>query len=190
MASFFYCGRLSSAQLVLLQAPKQRPIIDPHPVAQTAYQKDIKDNGYKSIFTNSWLVRQRNRSWRKGLSKNPQKSKLIHWQQCLLSGATEPCPLGLRETFACIYVIPHNVTATCGVLTRPPAKLTKNEMRVKTSADQRLKKNCGFNGIRCELVKQDCSLQKNKHNKKTPTLTTENLYYEEIVNITRGICWH
>ena len=51
MASFFYCGRLSSAQLVPLQAPKQRPtcIIDPHPVEQTAYWRDIKDNGYKSI---------------------------------------------------------------------------------------------------------------------------------------------
>ena len=36
MASFFYCGRLSSTQLVPLQAPKHRPIISPHPVEQTA----------------------------------------------------------------------------------------------------------------------------------------------------------
>ena len=36
----------------------QRPIIGPHPVEQTAYQSDIKDNGYKSVFTNCWLVRQ------------------------------------------------------------------------------------------------------------------------------------
>ena len=109
MASLFYCGRLSSAQLVPLQAPKQRPIIDPHLVDQTAYRRDIKDNGYKSVFTNSWLVHQRNRSWINGLGKNPQKSELIHRRQCLLSGATEPCPLGLRETLACIHVIPHNV---------------------------------------------------------------------------------
>ena len=34
-----------------------------HPVEQTAYWRDLKDNGYKSVFTNSWLVRQRNRSW-------------------------------------------------------------------------------------------------------------------------------
>ena len=27
----------------------------------------------KSVFTNSWLVRQRHRSWMKGLSKNPQR---------------------------------------------------------------------------------------------------------------------
>ena len=31
------------------------------------------DNGYKSVFTNSWLVRQRHRSCIKGLGKNPQK---------------------------------------------------------------------------------------------------------------------
>ena len=129
MASFFYCGRLSSAQLDRWQAPKQRPIIDQHPVEQTAYRRDIKDNGYKSVFTNSWLVRQRNRSWIKGLGKNPQnsqKSELIHRRQCLLSGATEPCPLGLRETLECIHVILHNVTATCAVLTRLPHKLAKN----------------------------------------------------------------
>ena len=33
-------------------------------------------NGYKSVFTNIWLVRQRDRSWIKGLGKNPQKSEL------------------------------------------------------------------------------------------------------------------
>ena len=60
--NFFYCGRLSSAQLDRWQAPKQRPIIDQRLVEQTAYRRDIKDNGYKSVFINSWLVRQRNRS--------------------------------------------------------------------------------------------------------------------------------
>ena len=62
---------------------------------------------YKSVFTNSWLVRQRNMSWIKGLGTNRQKSELIHWRQCLLSGATEPCPLKLWETLACIHVILH-----------------------------------------------------------------------------------
>ena len=38
-------------------------------------RRQPRDNGYtcKSIFTNSWLVRQRHRSWIKGLGKNPQK---------------------------------------------------------------------------------------------------------------------
>ena len=31
-------------------------------VKQTAFRRDIKDNGYKSVFTNLWLERQRNRS--------------------------------------------------------------------------------------------------------------------------------
>ena len=42
---FFYCGRLSSAQLVQLQALKHRPIIGPHPVEQTEFRRPIKDNG-------------------------------------------------------------------------------------------------------------------------------------------------
>ena len=40
MASFVYCGRLSSAQL---EAPKQRPIIDQRHVEQMAFQREIKD---------------------------------------------------------------------------------------------------------------------------------------------------
>ena len=75
MASFFIAIVF---QLDRWKTPKQRPIIDRHPVEQIAYQRDIKDNGYKSVFTNSWLVRQRNRSWIKGLGKSPQKSELIH----------------------------------------------------------------------------------------------------------------
>ena len=42
---FVYCGRLSSAQLVPLQAPKHRPIISLRPVEQTAFRRGIKDNG-------------------------------------------------------------------------------------------------------------------------------------------------
>ena len=74
----FYCGHLSSTQLVPLQALKHWPIIGLHPVEQTAFRRDIKDNGYKSVFTNLCLELQRNRSWIKGLGKNPQKSELIH----------------------------------------------------------------------------------------------------------------
>ena len=42
---FFYCGHLSFAQLVSLQALKHRPIISPHPVEQTEFRRGIKDNG-------------------------------------------------------------------------------------------------------------------------------------------------
>ena len=84
---------------------------------------------------------QRQWSWIKELCKNPQKSELIHWRQCLLSGATEPCPLGLRETLACIHVIPHNVK----VLTWLPAKLAKKRKCVlRRPPICGWKKNCRF----------------------------------------------
>ena len=150
----FCYGRLSSTQLGRWQAPKQWPSIDQCPVEQTAFMTEIKDNGYQSVFTNSWLVRQRNGSWIKGLGKNQQKSELIHWWQSLLSGATEPCPLGLQETLACIHVIPRNVTprVACWRGSRP--NLQKNRMRVKTLADRPSQQIfAGLYGVRCELVK-------------------------------------
>ena len=72
---------------------------------QPAPGEASKTMDYKSVCTNLCLELQQNRSWIKGLGKNPQKSELIHWRQCLLSGGTEACPLGLRETPACIHVI-------------------------------------------------------------------------------------
>ena len=110
MAIYFFYGCLSSAQINRWQAPTQQPIIDKRPVEQTAYRRETNDHGYKSVFTNSWLVRQRNRSWIKELGKNPQKSELVHWWQCLLSGATEPWTHGFRETIACIQVKCHDGT--------------------------------------------------------------------------------
>ena len=135
--SFFHT---TSTCTLSLQAPKKRPIIDPHPVEQTAYRRDIKDIN-PSLQICDWYVKGTGRGQR-DYGKHPQKSELIHWRQGHLSGATEPCPLGLGETLACIHVIPHNVSTTCGVLTRPPAKLAKKGMRVKTSADRRLKNWC------------------------------------------------
>ena len=65
----------------------------------------VPERHQRQWITNLCLELQQNRSWIKGLGKNPQKSKLIHWRQCLLSGGTEACSLGLRETPACIHVI-------------------------------------------------------------------------------------
>ena len=64
-----------------------------------------KTMDYKSVFTNLCLELQQNRSWIKGLGKNPQKSELIHCWQCLLSEGTEACSLGLREIPVRIHVI-------------------------------------------------------------------------------------
>ena len=43
MASFFYYGRLCSAQLDRWQALTQWTIIDQRPVEQTAFPREIKD---------------------------------------------------------------------------------------------------------------------------------------------------
>ena len=113
---FFYYGRLSSAQLDHGQAPAQWPIIDQRLVEQTAYQTEIKDNGYKSVFTNSWLVRQRNKCWIKGLGKNQQKE----WTRSLLA---VPPVRGHRT------MTPWTPRNNC-VLTRLPPNHTKIRMRI------------------------------------------------------------
>ena len=41
-------------------------------------ERHSKTMDYKSVFTNLCLELQQNRSWIKGLCKNPQKSELIH----------------------------------------------------------------------------------------------------------------
>ena len=95
---------------------------------------------------------QQNRSWIKGLGKNPQKSELIHWRQCLLSGGTEACSLGLRETPSCIHVIQH--------LSQPRVACwhgfrqnSKNGMHVYTLSDRRSEKKIAcIYGLRSEGV--------------------------------------
>ena len=76
MVSFFYYGRLSSAKLDRQQARSNSLHVDQRLAEQTAYHTEIKrprDNGYKSAFTNPWLLRQKNRASIKGLGKNQQK---------------------------------------------------------------------------------------------------------------------
>ena len=103
-----------------------------------------KTMGINPSLQNSWLVRPRNRSLIKGLGKNPQKSELIHWRQCFLSRATEPCPLWLRETLACIHVIPHNVTprVACWHGSRPNSQ--KMECVLRRPPIRGWKKKSGF----------------------------------------------
>ena len=107
MGSFFYYGRICSAKLDRWQARSNGLNVDQRLVEQTAYRTEIKrpcDNGYKSVFTNPWLLRQKNRSSINGLGKNQQKE----WTRSLFAvpfvRATQPWPHGLRETIACIHV--------------------------------------------------------------------------------------
>ena len=104
----------------------------------------------------SKTIRQRNRSWIKGLGKNPQKNELIHWRPCLLSGPPNHVPSDSeKHLYTRVYTSSRTMSwPRVACWHGPSAKLAKNRMRVKTSADRRLnKKIAGLNGIRCELVK-------------------------------------
>ena len=102
---------------------------------------------YKSVFTNLCLELQQNRSWIKGLGKNP----FTHSIPFTHSLTAVPFVRGHRSVFprtprnTGVYTRhPTFVTATSGVLTRLPAKLSKNGMRVYTLSDRRSKKNCVY----------------------------------------------
>ena len=140
-ASFIDISRIKWLVFLLdhWQAPKQRPISDRHLVEQIAYRRDFKDNGNKSVFTNSWLVRQRNRSWIKGLGKNTQKSELINWRQCLLSGPPNRFPSD-SEKHLRVYTSSRTMSRHVWRVDMAPGQTRKkNRMRVKTSANPRLK---------------------------------------------------
>ena len=102
-----------------------------------------KTMDYKSVFTNLCLELQQNRSWMKGLGKNP----FTHSIPFTHSLTAVPFVRGHRSVFprtprnTGVYTRhPMFVTATSGVLTRLPAKLSKNGMRVYTLSDRRSKK--------------------------------------------------
>ena len=92
----------------------------------------------------AWTFRQ-NRLWIKGLGKNP----FTHSIPFTHSLTAVPFVPGHRSVFprtprnTSVYTRhPTFVTATSGVLTRLPAWLSKNRMRVYTLSDMRSKKNC------------------------------------------------
>ena len=141
-------GRRSSAQLDRWYAPMQRPIIDQCPVEQTAYRREIKDNGYKSVKFLAGTSKEQVLD--KGIRQKSKKSELVHCLQCLLSGATEPWPHGLRETIACIQVKRHDGVATR--VDKAPAKPPKNR-NARLDALQTAVPKKKLYGLRCELVK-------------------------------------
>ena len=85
MTIFFYCGRLSSAQCYRCKLRSTGRLSGRTRSNRQHSGEASKTMDYKSVFTNLHLELQQNRSWIKGIGKNPQKSELIHWRQCLLS---------------------------------------------------------------------------------------------------------
>ena len=88
------------------------------------------------------LELQQNRSWIKGLGKNPFTHSIPFTHSLFVPfvrGHRSMFPRTPRNTG--VYTRhPTFVTATSGVLTRLPAKLSKNGMRVYTLSDRRSKK--------------------------------------------------
>ena len=139
------------------QAPTQRPIIDQRPVEpmveQTTYRREIKDNGYKSVFTNSWLVRQRNRFWIKGIRQKSPKE----WTRSLLAvhfvrGHRIVTPWTLRND--CVYTSA-TIARHAWRVDKAPAKTHKN-------------RNACLNGLRCKLVKTNLCPPPHPHPPPTP----------------------
>ena len=98
---------------------------------------------YKSVFTNLCLELQQNRSWIKGLGKNPFTHSIPFTHSLtavpFVRGHRSVFPRTLRNTG--VYTRhPTFVTVTSGVLTRLPAKLSKNGMRVYTLSERRSEK--------------------------------------------------
>ena len=145
MASFFYYGRLSSAQLDHWQAPTQRPIIDQRPVEQTAYRREIKDNGYKSVYHKFLACTSKEQVLDEGIRQKSTKQ----WTRSLLAvpfvwGATEPRSRGLWEKIACIQVKRHDGTP-CVACWQGSRQITqKSECMFRRSPVGRSQKNCVF----------------------------------------------
>ena len=139
----FYCGRLSSAQLDRWQAPKQWPIIDPHPVEQTAYQRDINDNGYKSVLTNSWLVRQKEQVMGKGIRQKYTK-ELTHslTAAAFVRGQQTVSHRTPRNT--CMYTSRTMSRHVWRVGTTPGQTRKKTKCMLRRSPIRGWKTNCGF----------------------------------------------
>ena len=135
-SSFFRCKLRSTGRLSARTWPNRR-----------SSGEASKTMDYKSVFTNLCLELQQNRSWIKGLGKHPQKSELIHWRQCLLSGGTEACSLGLRETPASSNVC-HS-----------------HEWRVDTASGKTLKtRNACLHAVRQAVEKKNCGLRSERVN--------------------------
>ena len=103
--------------------------------------KTMDINPSLQIFGWYMLVHRRNRSWIKGLGKDPQKSELVHCWQCLLSGATEPWTHGLRETSRaprmpwCEQGSRQNTKKLECTFRRSPISCSKNNCVVYTASD-------------------------------------------------------
>ena len=137
---------------------------------------------YKSVFTNLCLELQQNRSWIKGLGKNP----FTHSIPFTHSLTAVPFVRGHRSVFprtprnTGVYTLhPTFVTATSGVLTRLPAKLSKTECVFTRCPTGSRKKIACIYGLRSEGVKKKKKIHNPVFNTKVG-LTSNVLCYVKV----------
>ena len=121
------------------------------------------DNGYKFVFTNSWLVRQRHRSWIKGLGKNPQKStkRMNSFIACsaFCLGPPNRDPRDSEKWWRVYTSIAMMACHTWHVY-KSSGKTHKNRNAcIDTHRWPSQQKFAGLYGIRCELVKANFTQQ-------------------------------
>ena len=147
----------------------QQPIIDQRPVEQTAYRREIK--GLVTMDINPSLQCQKNRSWIKGLGKNQQK-EWTHYLQCLLSGATEPCPMDSEKQLR-VYTSGRTMARHMWRVDKAPGHPHRNRNACLKVLRLSMGKICACPyGIRCELVKGFSYLHKNDINECWPIRTS------------------
>ena len=112
-------------------------IIGLHPVEQTAFRSYIKDNGYKSVFTNLWLERQQNRSGIRDWAKIPKRVNSFIDGSAFCPGAPKRVPSDSEKQLR-VYTSSHICHSHEWRVDTATGKTLKKQ-NVKTSADRRLK---------------------------------------------------
>ena len=135
MASF-YCGRLSPPNWYRCKLWSTGRLSARTRSNRRSSGEASKTMDYKFVFTNLCLELQQNRSWIKGFGKNPFTHSLTAVP--IVRGHRSVFPRTPRNTGVHTRH-PTFVTATSGELTRLPAKLSKNGMRVYTLSDRQSK---------------------------------------------------
>ena len=126
-----------------------------------AYRREIKglcDNEYKSVFTISWLVCQRNRSWIKGLAKKSTKrvNSFIVCSACC-SGPPNRDPTDSEKQLRA-YTSGRTIARHMWRVDKAPGHTRRNRNAcLKVLRLSMGKIFASTYGFRCELVKVKCN---------------------------------
>ena len=136
-----------------------RPLASSDAMAYYRPERDQRpcDNGYKSVFTISWPVRQRNSPWIKGLGKNQQKE----WNSFIVCSAFCPGPPNRdpmdSEKQLRVYMSVRTMARHVWHVDKAPGHPRRNRNACLKVLRLSMGKMfvCSY-GIRCELVEGKC----------------------------------